>query len=1137
MIGVPAGMETVGLNKKMKEVGDWGKVMSPQGQELNDTIAHTVRNTLAEALPQIIPMLLPAALGHATKSLEIKPGEAAVSSNIPDLASALDQQAIQKSIERNTAKEAGIQRQGLLPSEPDPEPQAPLLQRVQQPSETSLASLVSNAPGIRTLLKPFKSDLPSRQAKLAEAAQNIPKPPELEDALPGEPPQPPAVSPMEAQQTAEKITGALKEYPQNEQLARSLADTSFERIAGQGPNSYDLSPAEQMRLRQLLAGLPKTPNLEGKVSVSDTPEIQNRQAKYYQQALQAFDSATPADIANPKLRQAYAAESAMNRVAEDVNPAFNPKNAFNYAPTRAEKASLSNEVLNTRKGFLENVPEEMRAAATKDPIRAALDMTQERSPSLTRQDSDAIKQGILDNYDKADKSQVALRAYAQTLKGLDLDPQTQKVLDATVKAMEDKLISGRQVAAEQYLAAVKKQQIQFLYGKTGYAKEYYPDKMAAAREDILKREEAGLPPREKLVGQPGGRPKGVFNRNLEYSEQRQYAKSPALGQRMSVYENFHEGGWDKATSAIADTPLVKDPPIGSDMERVLKEANWVRLSKDPHAGWGKLAGKMVDPALHAEVAPYNLDVWGAGPNSPRGMRELANVIDRWARNVAVGNPAALSANTTGTMWMAAADLGIPPYKFPGILQKGANAFEHPQFGMDARKLPFTTLAGNMKFNPKMLELMKKDPELQRLVGVIEQGNNRVNDPGSDRYLATKGIMDTVDYATQAIRSMLAPVMGKDLSALADPKAIAEAHTTMEALVRRGAYLEMREAGFDHPTAMRRVGEAFLDYTDMSPATKALRKFGFGIGNRFAAYGVGMIGRGMHLATNANPIVAARFWAPLLMVQGWNKMVGDHYVSQGVTPEDQQRRQKELDQFYHLLPTDNKGVNRLGLMLLPPSEQEPGKFRYIDFMRMNPYRPAFGLTTGTMSKVGIPKALGGMGLGHPEPSGAGNDLFSPWIQLPGPVVPFKELAQNRKEYFGNEVVPKGMNYTDPTGMRYVLEQAMGGLMPPQYGSALVNANRAVMSQNENANIQQRRGIQQTPLDTLANATTGMRPGVMDLGVSKGRAAQDFQATINSLARPFNPYSGAAETQQEKKRNLQVGIGRAAKILQSKINPEQ
>jgi hypothetical protein len=180
----------------------------------------------------------------------------------------------------------------------------------------------------------------------------------------------------------------------------------------------------------------------------------------------------------------------------------------------------------------------MRAAATKDPIRAALDMTQERSPSLTRQDSDAIKQGILDNYDKADKSQVALRASAQTLKGLDLDPQTQKVLDATVKAMEDKLISGRQVAAEQYLAAVKKQQTQFLYGKTGYAKEYYPDKMAAAREDILKREENGLPPREKLVGQPGGRPKGVFNRNLEYSEQRQYAKSPALGQRMSVYENF-----------------------------------------------------------------------------------------------------------------------------------------------------------------------------------------------------------------------------------------------------------------------------------------------------------------------------------------------------------------------------------------------------------------------------------------------------------------------------------------------------------------------------------------------------------------------------------------------------------------------
>ena len=331
MVGVPAAMETVGLNKKMKDIGDWGKVTTPQGQELNDTIAHTVRNTLAEALPQIMPLLLPAVLGHATKSLEIKPGESATPADIPAKAEALDQQAIQKSIERNTAKEAGIKRQGLLPSEPAPEPQAPLLQRIQQPSETSLASLASKAPGVRTLLKPFKSDLPTRQATLAEAAQNIPQ-------VPTEETPPPPVAPAEAQAAAEKITGALREYPSNEQLARSLADTSFERIAGQGPNSYDLAPAEQMRLRQLLAGLPKTPNMEGKLSVSDTPGIQDRQARYYQQALQAFDSATPADIANPKLRQAYAAESAMNRVAEDVNPAFNPKNAFNYAHTRAEKA-------------------------------------------------------------------------------------------------------------------------------------------------------------------------------------------------------------------------------------------------------------------------------------------------------------------------------------------------------------------------------------------------------------------------------------------------------------------------------------------------------------------------------------------------------------------------------------------------------------------------------------------------------------------------------------------------------------------------------------------------------------------------------------------------------------------------------
>jgi hypothetical protein len=94
----------------------------------------------------------------------------------------------------------------------------------------------------------------------------------------------------------------------------------------------------------------------------------------------------------------------------------------------------------------------------------------------------------------------------------------------------------------------------------------------------------------------------------------------------------------------------------------------------------------------------------------------------------------------------------------------------------------------------------------------------------------------------------------------------------------------------------------------------------------------------------------------------------------------------------------------------------------------------------------------------------------------------------------------------------------------------------MGQNENSTVMQRRGIQQTPQDVLLNALTGMRPARMDLPVAKGRAAQDFQATTNSLSRAFNPYNGIAETKEEKARNLKVGLGRAAELLKSKINPQ-
>ncbi len=426
-----------------------------------------------------------------------------------------------------------------------------------------------------------------------------------------------------------------------------------------------------------------------------------------------------------------------------------------------------------------------------------------------------------------------------------------------------------------------------------------------------------------------------------------------------------------------------------------KPAQWVKVPADP-----KIYGELADAILHNEIAQplkhaFELTdpIRGGGPRNfsdAAGFVSMIKAVGSWKANV---------ANFLGNIAVVNTDIGIPLASVKGVLIEGAKGLNHPKYGLELRQAGFSPF-----FDVKFAQRLKADPKFKALSKSLA--------PETDPTI-TKILGDGMLRAGEMMEAGLRAAGVGDVAAFINPKAMAEANRMIDLNMRQGSYIWLREKGYSRTDSQRIVNDALIDYNDPSRIVASLKGFSIGgFGNRFAQNQLSWAGRGVHMATNANPRVAARIWKWPAMIAGWNVMM------QKVADLDEE----ELSIIERTDEVDQRGPNGWLRMYLP--KDEDGNVGKLYLGRMNPWGMLTNMTTGTYNAL---QGANGVSLI--------STVLQPHLGISGAF----NVARNFDDFYKSEIRPLDAPLHTKTGSRNVMEYLLNHYTPEQWGRLINNVN--------------------------------------------------------------------------------------------------
>lgn len=649
-------------------------------------------------------------------------------------------------------------------------------------------------------------------------------------------------------------------------------------------------------------------------------------------------------------------------------------------------------------------------------------------------------------------------------------------LQAIFKARDNLRKQGPMLdkAAKDYVTLIQEEQRNFLQGGKGHVRKEYAEHVDQAAEKILKGLELG---ESNFSGRPRAdlRARDAHLTARDSSIDMERLASPASPLYNQVTGNFNLAAAKQMFEGSKKTPFVEDAHMDPTLQGHLEAQGWKQLPDSDL--YGPLAGHHVDPRL------YNaLDVLHSFHQDLPS--NLAHMTTWMAGMKAAKNPASLMANVMGSMWAAWTELGIRADEIPGLLKVGAEAPNHPKWGVEIQGQGVNNMTST-RIQPAMGAVSDtvrkaglgdfllddaKRKTFKDYLPEFDRYNEAVKQKKAGERIFMKTFTDGVDTAMTMARKVTEPIIGKGYASLLDPAKLGEVFADFENIVRNGSYIKLRERGYTPEAARQKISDAYVDYTNISPAVQNLRQFKGGLGNRFMQWTAHQTDRGLHNATNLNPLTAARFWAPAMAFQALNQHARDQ------AGETEKQTKTRLSQMQSQEGYPGR------LWMLEGWDKDAKHMNTLDFGRVNPYNQLFATISDIRGQLeGVP----------------GVNTTGTLAQPSLAVVPLIEAATNRRLFYPTKKIrpeeDNPLGEPRPWNVRPLIEHMLESYAPPQYGRYLTTITRQLRGE-DSFGTRQLRGIKLRDSDILFNMLSGLRLTEFDPELAKESIGKQMQQMV-------------------------------------------